>query len=425
MRRSRFLTKAAKSKGIVGAVSSADRMSSASDMFAATRVALGHVTLRVDPETIADLRVVLKPFFGSPESSVAKPVPPRASPSDDITRGVLATADGESTEGGGSSISAFSVSSAGVDAWMALDAPNGDAADRRGGDALDVDGDGAELRDERPSEGGDVLTEKPSWLLLEVGNGVWQSVADDKDGKQDGALDVTCTALRLCAGSLTASVGETGFQRALEMQLAAQHLESSRRESNLRFWQLSRTGLHRSRGEGSNNGTLPGNGGGGGISGVDRFTLAMTDDGAPVESDLSEIINLRELTMIRDRRGRVSMHPAGACTMKLDAARVPFLSACWQAVFGDPWATGAVPSTPETAGAMQHYWVRLMRGVAGKKRAATTLPTSTAPAVVPATAAEEEEEEGEGNREEIARLRKALAVARAQAEHWKNVAETL
>lgn len=413
MRSSKFHEKAAKCKALARNTSRADH--ALGETFEVSRLALGHATLRVDPETIADIKVVLKPLFDTTKSSAAGPVSTSASTANDDSAGRSAEPNGGSTED--RAMSQFSVSFDGIDTWMALDAPDG-PCDRKADAGAD-----SELHGHPPGDRYEL--EKPSWLLLELGHGVWQSAATDEDEDQDGTLDVSCTALRLCTGSLTASVGETGFQRALEMQLAAQHLESSRTDMNLRFWQLARTGLYRSRRD-DNHGISSINIADSSGSGTDYFTLAMTDDGAPVESDFARIIDIQELSVTRDNRGQVSMHPSGSCMINLDAARVPFLAACWQAVLGNPWAEGTAPpgdtNTTDPAGLIQHYWVRIMREAAGDKIAEAGSTACSGPAAKRMAGTSTQNNE---SRDEISRLREELAVARAQAKHWKNVAETL
>ena len=179
-------------------------------------------------------------------------------------------------------------------------------------------------------------------------------------------------------------------------------MEESGGKPDFRFLHLSRTGLHRSKEKGSSP-----------ASPIDQFTLAMTDDGAPIESNFVEILDLRELFISQDSKGHVFMHPKGACSMKLGAAQVPFLAACWQATLGDPWAC---PSEADEV--IHHYWVWLVQGLGAGGRISST-EADTGMTTYPSN------DQVESTQDEIARLREALAIAQAQANHWRNVAETL
>ena len=83
------------------------------------------------------------------------------------------------------------------------------------------------------------------------------------------------------AWDLYPSVGETGFQRALELQLNAQYMEESGGKPNFHFCICHVLGCIAVKKR-----QPP-------ASPIDQFTLAMTDDGAPIESNFVEILDLR------------------------------------------------------------------------------------------------------------------------------------
>ena len=391
-----------------------------------SQLALGHATLRIDPETVADLQVLLLPCFSSPTgtsdgrlSDIAETKGCNQEHSQ--SRSIDTQVEAEKTS------SHFSISSAGFDAWIVLDAPEQQNKSRLNANKQAV---------AKENRGFDyaVSGEKPSWLLLEVSSCIASSTAGDTATSTAGApccdeekvWGLKCEAIRLCTGSLTHHVGETGFHRGLAMQLAAKRIEDSNNNSSLRFWHLSRTGLHR----------MDRN-----ISDADKFnmqgtkfTLAMTDDGAPIKSDFVEIVNLHKLFLKQRADGEVLMHPSGTCKMDLGAGRMPFLGACWYALFNDPWESSEIKDRIPRFDSVKHYWLRTFSSIdANVNQAVNASESSTNWQDSTGEAINSDAEKKKATQihstaaaaSEIERLRKELAVAKAQANHWRHVAESL
>ena len=366
-----------------------------------TEVSIGQATLRLDPEWIADMRVVMQPMFEGnssegkreemanenkvnkeinkiAEKDKADEVAPTKNVENEAVSPTIATMKKMTNN-------ATNIQVEGIGIWMVLEGQTSDKEEMK------------EEVEERPA----------SWCLIEssrcssssnVTSGATPSIKD-----WSYKFDHVC----LCTGQLESSVGETGFHRGLAEQLSAFHLRQQQYKYDTpKFWQLQSTGLFRSDHTRSMEEMR--------LNKWPTYTLSATNDGAPVLSKRKDVLTVSNVVVSKDcNDSSVSLERGGQWQLHVDASNVPFLTACYNALFG----MGNAYIDDDML-----YWISMVErmGTNGNGNTCSSSVdgggsgTRTNDGSLRVTPREEEE---------VARLRVLLQEARQEAEKWKALVE--
>ena len=274
-----------------------------------TEISIGHATLRLDPEWVADMRVVLAPMFGTDENSV--PVETKDENKQNVQNIQKVKHKNETKESSDESKlfnSTTNIEIEGISIWMVLEGPtsskeineteesvkvyvgnlNYDQSQNELEKLFGTFGEiteclvmkgfsfihfkkmedakmaieklhGAELGGRiltvevsRPRQRGNTNEDKnynqtPSTKQPPS----WCLIESDRfssSSSSSSSFDewfYKCNRVCLCTGTLKSSTGETGFHRGLAEQLSAFHLRRIQHDTP-KYWQLQSTGLYRS-----------------------------------------------------------------------------------------------------------------------------------------------------------------------------------
>ena len=324
-----------------------------------TSIAVGHCTARLDPEWIADMRVILNPMFANASeqnsnhtsTKTEKTEKPETSERTEQSNEASVSHQPHTT---------FQLHMQGIGMWMVLEAP---------------------LKG----------NEKPSWCLLESKNVVSESASAPLTNLWSYTFEHVC----LCTGTLTPGIGETGFHRGLAAQLATFHVRQNVHDTP-KYWQLQSTGLFRT----DYNTNLP-------TEEIrankwPTYTMSSTNEGALVESTRKDVIVVQNVVVASTRDNRLQLQKGGQWNINVDAAQIPFLTACYSALVDTNVAE------EETL-----YWVRMAENVAVARKSSSGMRAAQQQPTQLPTPLEEE----------VVRLRVLLHEAREEAERWKALVE--
>ena len=316
-----------------------------------TSIAIGHCTARLDPEWIADMRVMMN-MKNNDDNKKKEGKKDNDGPEEMKKPTDCGT---EST---------MNISIEGLGMWMVLEAPSHS------------------------------IEAKPSWCLLESTNiNSSSSSFASSTSTNNPAWSYTFENICLCTGTLTPSIGETGFRRGLAAQLANTQICQNIFDTP-KYWQLQSTGLFRT----DCNSQLH-------VNEVrankwPTYTLSSTNDGAPILSTRADVVVVQNIFAASTNENYLQIQKGGHWHINLNATHLPFLTACYAAL-----------TDKSVVEDDMLYWIRIAENLA------QTSSTSDKKGHVA------QNQKPTPLEEEVVRLRVLLHEAREEAERWKAVVE--
>ena len=334
-----------------------------------TSMAIGHCTARLDPDWIADMRVLLNPVLFSESHKNTESRPGKASKNEEANTAVVNTVVHKKPQ----TQTNMDISMEGIGMWMVLEAPT-------------------EPPTEPPTELPTAKSTKPAWCLLESNR-----ILSSKTSSSTASSLFTFEHVCLCTGTLSPSIGETGFHRGLATQLASFNVRQNIHDTP-KYWQLQSTGLFRT----DYNTQLR----------LDEvrankwpiYTMSSTNDGAPVLSNRKDILVIHNVAAATTPNEPLKLQKGGTWRINVDAGEIPFLSACWAAMMDATVVENDML-----------YWVRTVEHVARASGGGGGSGDGGHPL--------QQQQQPTPLEEEVVRLRMLLHEAREEAERWKSVVE--
>ena len=151
------------------------------------------------------------------------------------------------------------------------------------------------------------------------------------------------------------------------------------------------------------------------------YTLSSTNDGAPVLSNRKDVVTILNgvVSNSGQKKGGISLQRGGQWLVNMDSSNVPFLTACYTALFGGSASTKEDGVDIRNDDAML-YWISLVENMDGGDNGGSSggggggggsgrdHNGATSPSLLET---------------EVVRLRVLLHEAREEAEKWKNLVE--